>query len=39
MPKNLIVESTMFPHRNGHKYTLSSDEKTHDLADSALISK
>jgi hypothetical protein len=38
--KNLVVKSTMFPHRNIHKYTWTSpDEKTHNHADHILIDR
>jgi hypothetical protein len=33
-PKNLVVKSTMFPHRSIHKYTQTSpDGKTHSQID------
>jgi len=36
--KNLAVKSTLFPHRNFHKYTWNSlDEKTHNKIDHILI--
>jgi endonuclease/exonuclease/phosphatase family metal-dependent hydrolase len=36
--ENLRVKSTMFPHRNVHKYTLTSpDEKTHNQIDHILV--
>jgi hypothetical protein len=36
--KNLKVKSTMFPHRNIHKHTLTSpDEKTHNQIDHILV--
>jgi hypothetical protein len=36
--KNLRVKSTMFPHRNIYKYTLTSpDGKTHDQIDHILL--
>jgi len=31
--KNLVVKSTMFPHRNIHKYTWTSDHIDHILID------
>jgi hypothetical protein len=35
--KNLVVKSTMFPHRNLHEYTWTSpDEKTHNQIDHVL---
>jgi hypothetical protein len=38
--KNLILKSTMFPHRNIHKYTWTSpDRKTHNQIDHFLIEK
>jgi hypothetical protein len=39
-PKNLIGGSTIFPHRNTHKYTWTSpDGKTHKEIDHVLIDK
>jgi hypothetical protein len=33
-PKNLVSKSTMFPHRNFHKYTRTSpDRQTHNQID------
>jgi len=38
--KNLVVKSTMFPHRNIHKYTWNStDGKTHNHIDHVLIDR
>jgi hypothetical protein len=38
--KNLVVKSTMFPHRNIYKYTWTSpDGKTHKKTDHVLIDR
>src|SRR5215510_12285050 len=38
--KNVVVRSTMFPHRNVHKYTWTSpDGKTHNQIDHVLIDR
>jgi hypothetical protein len=35
--KNRIVKSTVFPHRNIHKFTWISDGKTHNKTDHILM--
>ena len=37
--KNLVVKSMMFPHRNIHKYTWTSDGKTNNQIDHVLIDR
>jgi hypothetical protein len=37
--KNLIVKSTMFPHHNIHKFTWTSEGKTHNQTDHILIDR
>jgi len=38
--KNLVVKSTMFPHRNIHKYTWTfPDGKTHNQIDNVMIDR
>jgi len=38
--ENLVVKSTMFPHRNIHKYTWTfPDDKTHNQIDLVLIDR
>ena len=38
--QNLVVKSTMFPHRNIHKYSWTSpDDKTHNQIDQVFIDR
>jgi hypothetical protein len=37
--KNLIVTSTMFPHRNIHKFTLTFPVKTHNQIDQVVVDR
>jgi hypothetical protein len=37
--KHLIIKNTIFPHHNIHKYTWTSDGKTHNQIQHVLIDK